>query len=259
MSATRHLSASLEDYVEAIFFIMARKGAARAKDIADRLHVNSSSVTGALRSLAEKKLVNYAPYDVVTLTEDGERIARDVVRRHEALRDFFVSILGVDRTDAEDAACRLEHAIGRPVLERLIELVDFMKSCPRVGADWVERLCRSCRQSDELRDCEACLSQCLQDLRDAHPGSIADGAPCVSLAELRPGQRGRIVRAQPRSAAYRRLADMGVASGAVVEVERIAPPDAPIEIRVKGYRLSLCREEAEDLVIEIMPTHENAP
>ena len=73
MSDTATLTASLEDYLEAIFHIVERKQAARAKDISKRMHVNGSSVTGALRALSERNLVNYAPYDIVTLTAEGER------------------------------------------------------------------------------------------------------------------------------------------------------------------------------------------
>ena len=68
------LSSNMEDYLEAIYHISSKKQAARAKDISDRLKVNKSSVTGALRSLSEKGLVNYAPYDLITLTvEVGRR------------------------------------------------------------------------------------------------------------------------------------------------------------------------------------------
>jgi len=96
------LTASLEDYIEAIFHIVARKRAARAKDIARRMHVNNSSVTGALHALSERGLVNYAPYDVITLTDEGTEIAKDVVRRHEVLRDFFVRVLSLDDEEADD-------------------------------------------------------------------------------------------------------------------------------------------------------------
>ena len=54
------LSASLEDYLKAIFRIVAVKQAARAKDISARLNVSNSSVTGALRTLADRGLINYA-------------------------------------------------------------------------------------------------------------------------------------------------------------------------------------------------------
>ena len=56
MATTDKISASLEDYLEAIFWIVKSKGAARAKDIAERLRVKASSVTGALQALKEKLL-----------------------------------------------------------------------------------------------------------------------------------------------------------------------------------------------------------
>ncbi len=90
MAKTGKLSASLEDYLEAIFWIAESKGAARAKDIAERLCVKASSVTGALQALKEKKYVNYAPYDVITLTSKGMEVAKKVVRRHQILSDFFI-------------------------------------------------------------------------------------------------------------------------------------------------------------------------
>jgi DtxR family Mn-dependent transcriptional regulator len=61
MSPVDELSASMEDYLEAIYHIVTAKQAARAKDIAKRLDVNNSSVTGALRTLSEKGYINYAP------------------------------------------------------------------------------------------------------------------------------------------------------------------------------------------------------
>lgn len=123
MPAKRKLTRSLEDYLEAIFHVASRKGAARAKDIAERLGVSAASVTGALRSLGRKRLVNYAPYDVVTLTDEGDALARQVVKRHSALRDFFVDVLGINEKDAQEAACGMEHALPAPVLERLQEFV----------------------------------------------------------------------------------------------------------------------------------------
>jgi len=133
------LSASLEDYLEAIYHIVAEKQAARTKDISQRLKVNNSSVTGALRALAERKLVNYAPYELITLTSSGKKIARDIVRRHETLRDFFVKILSIDPQVADEGACRMEHALPREILDRLIEFVKLMETSPdKIGA-WLAR------------------------------------------------------------------------------------------------------------------------
>ena len=67
MGTTVPLSASLEDYLEAILHLVTEKQVARSRDIAKRLRVNRSSVTGALQALAKKGLVNYEPYEAVTL------------------------------------------------------------------------------------------------------------------------------------------------------------------------------------------------
>jgi DtxR family transcriptional regulator, Mn-dependent transcriptional regulator len=84
MRVSPQLSASLEDYLEAIFHVIEDKQAARAKDIVERLGVHNSSVTQALRALSERGLVNYAPYDLVTLTEAGRTAAAEVVEKHQA-------------------------------------------------------------------------------------------------------------------------------------------------------------------------------
>lgn len=131
-----NLSASQEDYLEAIFHIVERKHAARAKDIVERLGVHNSSVTQALRALAEKGLVNYAPYDLVTLTEEGRRKATDVVHRHRAVRRFLVEVLGISPELAEADACRLEHAISGEVLSRLGDLMAFQSANPRHACRW---------------------------------------------------------------------------------------------------------------------------
>ena len=124
------LSSSLEDYLETIFQLQSEKLVARAKDIAEQLDVKSSSVTGALQALAKRKLVNYAPYDVITLTDKGKAFAQDVVRRHEGLRDFFVKVLGADKKSADEAACKMEHAVPRSILNRLVQYMLFLESCP---------------------------------------------------------------------------------------------------------------------------------
>jgi len=71
------------------------------------------------------------------------------------------------------------------------------------------------------------------------------------LSELGPPEKGRIVRVGGRGGIRRRLLDMGVVTGAVVEVERVAPLGDPVQIRVKGYDLALRKEEAENIQVEI--------
>ena len=135
----KKLSSSLEDYLETILIVSEEKGAARPKDIASRLNVKAASVTGALKLLAEKKLVNYAPYDVVTLTAPGKQIAKEIVRKHNALLRFFSNVLDIPHEDADEFACKMEHSIPDHVLERFIGFAEFVEKCPNSGANWQEK------------------------------------------------------------------------------------------------------------------------
>ncbi|HNX26925.1 MAG TPA: metal-dependent transcriptional regulator [Phycisphaerae bacterium] len=130
MAKTKHIniSDSLEDYLEAIFFLIQQKQAARAKDIGRQLGVSRPSVTGALHALADRNLVNYSPYGIITLTQQGQAIAREVYRRHEILRDFFVKILDVEYSEADSAACKMEHVISDAVLKKFL---NFIEKCSR--------------------------------------------------------------------------------------------------------------------------------
>jgi len=241
------LSASLEDYLEAIFHIIADKGAVRGKDIARRLKVKNSSVTGALKLLAGRRLVNHAPYDVITLTADGEKVAQDVIRRHEALRDFFVKVLAVDPPVADEGACAMEHWVPREILERLIQFVDFIDSCPRGGATWVRGFGYHCEHGGKHENCERCISVCLEEHRGK---SEEKGIMTVSLRDLLPGRRGRVVKIGGRGETRKRIVDMGVTPGSLIEVEKVAPLGDPIDIKVRGYHLSLRKDEAAGISVD---------
>jgi DtxR family Mn-dependent transcriptional regulator len=159
MSSTPDLTASQEDYLEAIYHISAKKMAARAKDIAERLGVRGSSVTGALRSLGSLGLINYAPYDLITLTEEGKVVAAEIVRRHSALERFLVNVLGIDEKEADEAACKMEHAVPKPIIERLVKYSEYVEKCPKGGVSWESGFGYYCKQGCTTEDCQRCTAE----------------------------------------------------------------------------------------------------
>ena len=134
MAGGNKLSSSLEDYLETIYLIVREHGSARSKDITRRLPVTPASVTEALRALEARGLVNYVPYSLITLTPAGEARAREVLHRHETLRDFFVEVLGVDPQTADSGACRIEHVISDEILESMITYTSTVRQASRDGA-----------------------------------------------------------------------------------------------------------------------------
>lgn len=122
------LSVSLEDYIEEIYNQVLKNGQAKVTAIAETLKVKKASVTGALNILSEKKLINYAPYAPITLTIEGEKIAKDILTKHENLSEFFMEVLGIEREEALETACKMEHIVSNKLFENMVKLTEYVKS-----------------------------------------------------------------------------------------------------------------------------------
>lgn len=249
MTDIKPLSASLEDYLETIYHVVAEKQAARAKDIAKRLEVNNSSVTGALRSLSEKGFINYAPYDLITLTQQGKTLAEDIVRRHEALQDFFTKILCINEDEAEKAACEMEHSISRPILNKLISFVDFIELCPRGGNEWIKSFKDHCEMGGSFSDCDSCLNKCMTTLQDKRDRLESEASQEMPLYSLEPGLKGKITKISPRSDIGKKLAELEVKPGNIIKVENVSDTENTLEVKVKGYRLTVRKDEAAKISV----------
>ena len=161
MKEKTDLSASLEDYIEAIYHIIEIKLVARSKEIATRLDVSRASVTEALRALSKRGLINYAPYEAITLTDKGKTVAEDVIFRHEALKRFFVEVLAIDPGIAEEGACKIEHSAPPEIIARMISFTKFIKICPRGGEDMIDGFAEYCARGKQEEKCASCVSGCL--------------------------------------------------------------------------------------------------
>lgn len=71
-----------------------------------------------------------------------------------------------------------------------------------------------------------------------------------TLAELGIKQRARITRVAGETTLRRRLLEMGALPGTAIEVVRVAPLGDPIEVRLRGYALSLRRSDAMAIAVE---------
>ncbi len=240
------LSASLEDYLEAIYNIIRENQAVRAKDIAERLGVSNASVTGALRTLAKREYLNYEPYGVITLTPEGEKIAREIARRHQILKDFLVKVLWVDVDEADEAACKMEHGIPPGLVDRLIDFIEFIEVCPLGGERLAEGFRRHLKCGQKRDSCDQCVGSAT--VASPSPGSKG---PVIRLSGLKDGQKGTIQAIRTKGALRKRLMDMGLVPGAVVEMVRVAPMGDPLEVKVRGYFLSLRKDELEKVEVSI--------
>ncbi len=105
-----------EMYLESILVIQKEKADVHAIDVAARLGYSKPSVSRALGILTEKNFLTVDSDGVIRFTSEGREYAEHVYERHRVLTDFLVN-LGVDKTSAEQDACRIEHVISVPTYE----------------------------------------------------------------------------------------------------------------------------------------------
>ena len=75
--------------------------------------------------------------------------------------------------------------------------------------------------------------------------------PVTTLDKLVPGESGRIIKVHGEGAIRRRLVDMGLTSGAVIDMVKLSPLGDPVEYRLRGYHLSLRKSEAKTIEVEL--------
>lgn len=132
------MTPAMEDYLEAIFNLDKEKRVVRVKDIAKALAVKMPTVTNMLKTLSKRDLIDYEKYEYIELTKRGNRIGKEINRRHHVLRHFLVDILKVDPKKADEEACEMEHAVSPSTLDRFVDFMEFLQFCPRTGAGWLE-------------------------------------------------------------------------------------------------------------------------
>jgi DtxR family Mn-dependent transcriptional regulator len=169
--------------------------------LAERLGVTPGSASGMIKRLGELGLVEHRPYRGVSLTEDGRRVALEVMRHHRLLELYLVQTLGVPWDQVHKEAEVLEHVLS----EELEELIAAKLGHPTHDP-----------HGDPIPTRELTIEE----------GSSR------SLQTLSPGSTGRFTRISDSDPAMLRfLADRGIAPGDAFEVIDKQPFDGPLFVR----------------------------
>lgn len=120
-------SVAVEDYLEKILELIDTKGYARVADIAITLGIAPPSVSNMARRLDEKGLVNYEKYRGLTLTAEGERLARRIIKRHGILAEFL-DLLGIEPETAHRDVEGMEHHISAGTLRGIEQIIAELKA-----------------------------------------------------------------------------------------------------------------------------------
>jgi Mn-dependent DtxR family transcriptional regulator len=132
-SAPRRTSGSvaMDDYLEQILHLIDEKGYARAIDISRNLGISQASVTNMLQRLDAEGLVKHEKYRGTVLTDEGTRIARAIIERHETLTRFL-RLFDIDEETIYRDVEGMEHHVSRPTLNAIRTIAELLESDPEL-------------------------------------------------------------------------------------------------------------------------------
>lgn len=119
-----------ENYIKSIYALSQAKGEVIVSELAKKLEVKQPSVNSMMKKLVLKKIVSYAPYKGIRLTEKGKREALSIIRRHRLAELFLVKVMELGWEEVHDIAEQLEHVDSKRFYDRIDEMLNHPKVDP---------------------------------------------------------------------------------------------------------------------------------
>src|SRR3979490_2175160 len=209
-----------EDYLKALYHLHGDTRPVPTRDLAQRLGISSPSVSEMVTRLSAQGLVGHDRYRGQQLTREGRKVALELVRHHRLLEMFLVQVLGYSWDEVHDEAERLEHVISERMEQRIFELLGR----PELDAHGhaIPTLQGQGRPLSErpLSECRAGEKVIVQGVSDDDPGRL------------------------------RELNRRGLVPGTRIEVVQKSEYEGPIEVRIRGRRISIPPGLARGMFVE---------
>jgi DtxR family transcriptional regulator, Mn-dependent transcriptional regulator len=208
------LTDAIQDYLKEIYKLEAAGRRATTSALAEVLEISPPSVTAMLKKLATLGLVKHERYRGATLTEQGERVALEVIRHHRLIEQYLVETLGIPIDAVHVEADRLEHALSEELEAHIDRTLGFPTRDPH---------------GDPIPDAE--LKVARQDL--------------TPLSTLEPGAKATVERIPDGDGELLRyLSKLKLTPGSRLQVRESAPFDGPVTVRVGSADHAISRELA---------------
>ncbi|HEX7101012.1 MAG TPA: metal-dependent transcriptional regulator [Nitrolancea sp.] len=210
---------AMEDYLKAIYNLQSEHEKVTTQAIAERLNIQSPSVTNMVKRLADLKLLEHTPYRGVALTAGGMRSALEVIRHHRLLELYLAESLGYSWDEVHEEAERLEHSMSEELEARIDRALGYPTTDPH---------------GDPIPSFEGDIQPQTQLL----------------LAELDTGEDATVERVNDRDPGMLRyLGSLGLYPNAAVQVLERFPFGGPLRVRVLEQEHIIGRELAEAVFV----------
>jgi len=215
------LTASVEDYLKAIYNLSPEGRPASTSDIAHRLELSAPSVSGMVKRLSEQGLLEHVPYKGVQLTNEGRRAALRMIRRHRIIETYLVDRLGYPWDTVHAEAERLEHAVSDTLIQRMADALGNPHADPH---------------GEPIPTADGLIEEI-----SATP---LPEIPLGDTVEIR-----RVTAGDPERLRY--LASLDLKPGAIITVVERQPFQGPITLRISGRLQVLGHELGSSLLCSL--------
>lgn len=210
-----------ENYLKSIYHLSLNDENVSTNQLAALLNTKASSVTDMLKKLADKMLINYIPYQGVTLTTTGEKIAINIIRKHRLWEFFLVEKLNFKWDEVHEMAEEMEHISSNELIDRLDKFMDYPKYDPH---------------GDPIPDCDGKFK-----VHDLQP---------ISATEV--NTNGVICGVRDHSSSFLQyLEKQGLTIGKKITINDIIEFDRSMILQIENKTLQISREVANNLLITI--------
>jgi DtxR family Mn-dependent transcriptional regulator len=210
---------SAEDYIKTVYALEAFGERVTTSAVAARLHIANGSASAMLKKLSQEKLLRYKPYQGVTLTAAGRRMALKIIRRHRLWEVFLAERLGFPWDEVHDEAERLEHVTSEELERKLDESLGFPSADPH------------------------------GDPIPSAAGSVRHDAS-RSLAACKAGEWVRVFRVSDRAPdLLRHAAKLGLALQARIMVKERMTFDGSMMVKIGAHDRLISRQVAEAIFV----------
>jgi DtxR family transcriptional regulator, Mn-dependent transcriptional regulator len=245
------LSASLEDYLEAILVLSRQKKVVRVRDIASYTRVAMSSVNGAVKRLLEQDLVIHERYEFVELSEKGAKLAEKILERHNLLTHLLRDILHVNPETAEKDACTIEHHLSQETLNHILDFFFFVEVCPKGAKTW-KNYSHKCIEG-ECMD-EECMDEDCSFRKIWKEGRrrIATGKKDLRIGHIRPGNSMKVVKIDASDKDKKQITEKGIDLNKTIEIIKWSSSKDTVDLKIDQKTITMTKEEAAMIVVELV-------
>lgn len=205
-----------EDYIKIIFEMNERSEKVTNKALAEHLGVSPASVSEMTRKLIEANLAVKDPKKGITLAQEGNSEAQNLIRKHRLWEVFLVEHLNYSWSTVHDDAEVLEHVTSDKLADRLSEFMGNPAYCPHGSIIY---------------------------------GNYKEGQQLQSLLSLKVGAKGVITKIVEDKALLEYIASLGLKLGQNFEVMAMDPYEGPVHLKVNNQMIALSYKAAQDIEI----------